>query len=192
MNHSTWDDEQLIAGVVAAQAECLGVLYDRYGRLVFSLAVRVLNDDGLAEEVTQDVFVLLWNKAFQYHAEQGKVITWLTRMARNRAIDVLRRRSVRPEGHQVGWADGISPDLQDPVEVEPQVVFEQERRRVIAAIEGLPVEQRRVLALAYYQGLSHHEIAEALQEPLGTVKTRLRLAMQKLRQALEHNSVAAP
>ncbi len=190
MTLTNWDDEQLIIGVASAQTEALAEIYDRYGRLVFSLALRVLDDESLAEEVTQDVFTQLWNKADQYRSAQGKVITWLTSMARNRSIDILRRRSVRPEGHQIGWADGTSPDLADPVEVEEQVELGQDRHRLLVAIHELPEEQRRVLALAYFQGYSHQEIADALQEPLGTVKTRLRLAMQKLRQALERDWVS--
>jgi RNA polymerase sigma-70 factor, ECF subfamily len=187
LTFTTWDDERLILGIAAAQTEALAVLYDRYGRLVFSLAVRVLNDEGLAEEVTQDVFTQCWNKAGQYRSEQGKVITWLTSMARNRSIDLLRRRSVRPEGHQVGWADGTSPDLPDPLDVEATVEVDQDRHRLLAAIAALPEEQKRVLALSYYQGMSHQEISTELGEPLGTVKTRLRLAMQKLRQTLERD-----
>ncbi len=190
MNLTTWDDEQLITGIASAQTEALAAIYDRYGRLVFSLALRILDDESMAEEVTQDVFTQLWSRASQYHSTQGKVITWLASMARNRSIDVLRRRNVRPEGHQIGWADGTSPDLTDPVEVEEQVEMDQDRRRVLLAIHGLPDEQRKVLALAYYQGFSHQQIADALQEPLGTVKTRLRLAMQKLRQALERDWVS--
>jgi RNA polymerase sigma-70 factor, ECF subfamily len=190
VNISSWDDEQLIISIASAQTEALAAIYDRYGRLVFSLALRVLNDESLAEEVTQDVFTQLWSRAGQYQAAQGKVITWISSMARNRSIDVLRRRNVRPEGHQIGWADGTSPDLTDPVEVEDQVEMGQDRRRVLRAIHDLPEEQRRVLALAYYQGLSHQQISDTLQEPLGTVKTRLRLAMQKLRQALERDWVS--
>jgi RNA polymerase sigma-70 factor (ECF subfamily) len=187
---STWDDEQLMVRIASAQTEALAEIYDRYGRLVFSLALRILDDESLAEEVTQDVFVQLWNKADQYRSAEGKVITWLTSMARNRSIDVLRRRAVRPEGHQIGWADGTSPDLADPVEVEEQVELDQDRHRLLGAISELPEEQRQVLALAYFQGYSHQEIANTLQEPLGTVKTRLRLAMQKLRQALERDWVS--
>jgi RNA polymerase sigma-70 factor (ECF subfamily) len=187
LTFTTWEDDRLITGIASAQTEALGVLYDRYGRLVYSLAVRILNDEGLAEEVTQDVFTQCWNKAGQYRSEQGKVITWLTSMARNRSIDLLRRRNVRPEGHQVGWADGTSPDLPDPLDVEAAVEVDQDRHRLLTAIAVLPDEQKRVLALSYFQGLSHQEISDTLGEPLGTVKTRLRLAMQKLRQTLERD-----
>ncbi len=192
MNQNTWDDEQLIAGVAGAQTDALAALYDRYGRLVFSVALRVLNDESQAEEVTQDVFIQLWNKVNLYHPEQGRLVTWLTSLSRNRSIDLLRRRSIRPEGHQVGWADGVSPDLEDPAAVEPEVDLHMERQRLISAIDTLPAEQKAVLSLAYFQELSHQQIADALGEPLGTVKTRLRLAMQKLRQALERDSVAFP
>ncbi len=191
MDYASWDDQQLIDGIAAADTGALGRLYDQYGRLVYSLAANILNDDALAEEVTQDVFVQIWNKATLYHSEQGKVISWLCSMARNRAIDILRRRAVRPEGHAAPWADGISPDLKDTVEVEQFVEHEQQKATLRRAIARLPIEQQEVLALAYFQGYSHPEIAETLRQPLGTIKTRLRLAMQKLRQALIEDSVSA-
>lgn len=190
MNFSALDDQALLRQIVAAQTAALSELYDRYGRLVFSLAVRIVGEAGLAEEITQDVFVQLWKKADTYHAEQGKVITWLTSFARHRAIDVLRRQSVRPEGHRVEWAEGVSPDLEDPVELESAIDLEQQKYRLRQALAELPEEQRRVLALAYFSGMSHQEIADAIHEPLGTVKTRVRLGMQKLRQILADQPIS--
>jgi len=175
--------------VASAQEDALSVLYDRYSRLVFSLAIRVLGDVALAEEVTQDVFIQLWTKASTYRAEQGKVSTWLGSVARYRAIDILRRQNVRPEGHRVDWAEGVSPDLEDGSHLEESVESDQDRKQVRKAIASLPAEQQAVLALAYFSGMSHQEIATALHEPLGTVKTRLRLGMQKLRNLLEPEPV---
>ncbi len=189
MNYSSLDDQSLLLQISSAQTAALAELYDRYGRLVFSLALRIVGETGLAEEITQDVFVQLWNKADSYRSEQGKVITWLTSFARYRAIDALRRQNVRPEGHRVEWADGLSPDLEDPIELESTIDLEQEKHRLRSALEELPEEQRRVLALAYFNGMSHQEIAAAMHEPLGTVKTRVRLAMQKLRQILADQPV---
>lgn len=175
------DDLGLIRGIARNEESALATFYDRYGRLVFSLALRILEDASLAEEVTQDVFLSLWNKAETYRPQQGKVITWLGSMARHRAIDVLRRQKVRPEGHRSDWDEDTIEPLQEDPHLEEQVAFAQLHEHVRRAVKALPGEQQQVLALAYYSGLSHQEIAIQLDQPLGTVKTRLRLAMQKLR-----------
>ena len=178
------DDESLIRLIRQAREGALGELYDRYSRLVFSLAANSVGDRATAEEITQDVFLRVWQRAGQYRADRGKVSTWLTGITRHRCIDQLRRRAVRAEKHSVTWAE-ISPGS-EPVGSGPDEAAAQtlERERVRAAVGGLPEEQRRVLALAYFQGLSQSRIAEVLDLPLGTVKTRVRLGMQKLRQAL--------
>lgn len=184
VNYRLWDDETLLARIAEAEAGALGELYDRYGRLIYSLAMNIVYDRSTAEEVTQDVFTELWRKAGQYHAEQGKVITWLAVIARNRAIDNLRRMNVRPEGHSVDWSEDIFPELHNPVTVEQSIELEQQKGLVRSALAQLPEEQRECLALAYFLGYSHQQISEALNEPLGTVKTRLRLAMRRLRHIL--------
>ena len=178
------DDEGLIQLIVQSCPEALSELYDRYGRMVFSLAVNTLGDAATAEEVTQDVFERVWERAGQYHAEQAKVSTWLTSIARHRAIDQLRRQGVRPEGQSVAWAD-LSPQA-EPSTAGPEqaAVLSIRRERVRAAVAQLPEEQKQVLALAYFKGYSQTEIAESLSLPLGTVKTRIRLAMEKLRALL--------
>ncbi|MCL4560501.1 MAG: sigma-70 family RNA polymerase sigma factor [Chloroflexi bacterium] len=174
----------LLARIADAEVGALGELYDRYGRLIYSLAMNIVYDSGIAEEVTQDVFIELWRKAGQYQSSQGKVITWLSTIARNRAIDNLRRMNVRPEGHRVGWSEDIFPNLHDPFDLEQSIELDQQKSLVHSALAQLPEEQRESLALAYFQGYSHQQISEALNEPLGTVKTRLRLAMRKLRDIL--------
>ena len=182
------EDSALLAAVARGQSAALGTLYDRYGRLVYSLAYHVTSDDGAAEEITQEVFLQVWHKAASYQADLGKVSTWLTSIARHRAIDSLRRRSSRPEGHRVDWEeseDGEEPELVDPLQVEAQVESSLENSSLRRAIAALPQEQRHTLALAYFNGLSHQEISDLTGEPLGTVKTRIRLAMTKLRQLLE-------
>lgn len=180
-----WDDARLLRAMAAGQMAALGALYDRYGRLAYSLAVNIVNDSALAEEITQDVFMQVWNAAGAYRAEMGKVSTWLTSITRYRSIDRLRRLRVRPEGHAQGWEDGEMPDLPDGMHVEAEVEAGQSQRQVRAAVAQLPVEQREALALAFFQGYTHQEIAAQLGEPLGTVKTRIRTAMQKLRRLLE-------
>jgi RNA polymerase sigma-70 factor (ECF subfamily) len=182
-NRASNEDIDLIRAIQNRHESALGELYDRYGRLVYSLAVRMVGEHNLAEEITQDVFVLVWHKAYTYQPDLGKVATWLTSMARNRTIDMLRRQKVRPEGHRAEWTDGTAADQLD-LKLETQVEHEQGVRRLHAAMASLPPEQLKVVAMAYFGGLSHQEIADALGDPLGTVKTRLRLGMQKLRTLL--------
>ncbi len=182
------DDELLLSKIANGQSAALGELYDRYGRLVFSLAYHIVNDSGLAEEITQEVFLQVWNKAASYQAELGKVSTWLTSVARHRAIDSLRRRSVRPEGNSADLDDSDEPGgpaWVDPLNVEAETELSLQNHSVRQAVAQLPKDQQHALALAYFQGLSHQEIARLTGEPLGTIKTRIRLAMQKLRQTLE-------
>ena len=190
LDYSVLDDETIISLIVQAQTGALSELYDRYGRLVFSLAVGSLGDQATAEEITQDVFLRVWQRAGQYRADRGKVSTWLTSIARNRAIDRLRRRSSRPEQFSVLWAE-VGPGDGLAVSGPAQVAeLTMERERVRAAISQLPVAQKRVLALAYFQGLTQSQISDALDLPLGTVKTRIRLGMEKLRQMLAEDGAA--
>jgi RNA polymerase sigma-70 factor (ECF subfamily) len=190
LDYSTLDDETLLQLIVQARAEALGELYDRYGRLVFSLALNSVGNPAAAEEITQDVFLRVWQHARQYRAGRAKVSTWLTSITRHRAIDQLRRRGSRPEQHSVAWAE-VVPDAEPTINgPEQAAALAMERERVRAAIARLSEEQKQVLALAYFQGLTHSQIAGALVLPLGTVKTRIRLGMQKLREMLKADQVA--
>ena len=191
LDYSTLDDETLVQLIVQARSEALGELYDRYGRLVFSLALSSVGNPATAEEITQDVFLRVWQRARQYRADRAKVSTWLTSITRHRAIDQLRRRGSRAEQHSLDWAElapGAEPALNGPEQATAQAL---ERARVRAAIAQLPEEQQQVLALAYLQGLTQSQIAEALDLPLGTVKTRIRLGMQKLRDRLQAEQMDA-
>jgi RNA polymerase sigma-70 factor (ECF subfamily) len=146
------------------------------------LAVYILGDPQAAEEVTQDVFLRIWENAGSYRMERAQVSTWLTSIARHRAIDILRRRGVRPEGHSVTWddlnlADVPKLDGRNPEETADQILL---RERVQQAIHTLPIEQQTALKMAFFYGYSHSQIAEQLGEPLGTIKTRIRMAIQKL------------
>jgi len=184
MDYSRYDDETLLTLIARASENALGELYDRYSRLVYSVALNALADPSQAEEITQDVFVRVWENAKTYRADQGRVATWLTSITRNRAIDVFRRSRVRRENLYISWdeADSLHPPASQDVEVEAELA--QRQRQVRRAVAQLPEEQQQALGLAFFQGLSHSEIAQALDEPLGTIKTRIRLAMQKLRQLL--------
>jgi RNA polymerase sigma-70 factor, ECF subfamily len=194
---SAVDDKSLLAAIAdcqrdgartqekeAAATAAISELYDRYGRLVFSLAVQIVGESSVAEEITQDVFVQVWNKADSFRPESGKVITWLSSVARYRAIDVFRRQNVRPEGHYINLDDSLLYEEDKNARVEPIVDLLMERQRARRALQLLPPDQRKVLMLAYFQGLTQQQISEVLKEPLGTVKTRIRLAMQKLKQIL--------
>jgi RNA polymerase sigma-70 factor, ECF subfamily len=169
----------------AAATAAISELYDRYGRLVFSLAVKIVGESTVAEEITQDVFVQIWNKADTFRPESGKVITWLSSVARYRAIDVLRRQNARPEGHHISLDDGFFEEDKE-ADVVPAVELLLEHQRVRRALQDLPPDQRIALNLAYFQGLTQQQISEKLNEPLGTIKTRIRLGMQKLRQTLAY------
>lgn len=175
--------------IAIAQEQALGALYDRYSRLVYSMALNATGDSGLAEEITQDVFLRVWGKAETYKPEQGKVVTWMSSITRYRAIDLIRQRGIRPEGNRLDWAEDDALNLPDSVNIESEVEVSQRRQRVHKALAQLPPEQRQALAYAFFQGYSHSQIAEALREPLGTVKTRIRLAMQKLRQILYEDNL---
>jgi RNA polymerase sigma-70 factor (ECF subfamily) len=182
------NDESLLAAIVNGQSAALGTLYDRYARLVFSLAVNMINDEAVAEEITQDVFLQVWKKSATYQNEHGKVAAWLTGITRHRAIDILRRKGSRPEGHLLDWTRMVEePDLPDgEIPVENQIELKQQGLGIRQAISDLPLEQQQVVEMAYFHGLTQEEIALQTGEPLGTVKTRIRLAMQKLRNQLSY------
>jgi RNA polymerase sigma-70 factor (ECF subfamily) len=179
------EDQRALERVAAGDSGGLGTLYDRHGRSVYSLALRILGDEGDAEEVAQDVFAQAWRRAGQYDQSRGTVAAWLLVMARTRAIDRIRARRVRPEG-RVHEDDGLT--LQQLPATDPDVASEmmaaERGLRVRRALEELPFLQRVAIELAYYEGLSQREIAERLEQPLGTVKTRMRLGLLKLRDAL--------
>ncbi len=184
-SESQAEDQRSLQRVAAGDSGGLGALYDRHGRAVYSLALRILGDEGDAEEVTQDVFAQAWRRAGQYDESRGTVAAWLLVMARTRAIDRFRARRVRPEG-RVHEDDGLT--LQQLPATNPDVASElmaaERGQRVRRALEELPFLQRVAIELAYFEGLSQREIAERLEQPLGTVKTRMRLGLLKLRDAL--------
>jgi RNA polymerase sigma-70 factor (ECF subfamily) len=152
------------------------------------VAINVVGDAETAEEITQDVFVRAWEGAHTYRPEMARVSSWLISITRHRSIDELRRRSVRPERARVDWPEDLGLDSMEGLPAvdgpEEELDTGLQARGIRLAVANLPTEQRRVLALAFFQGLSHSEIAGVLGEPLGTVKSRIRLAMMKLRDAL--------
>ncbi len=184
MNYHTLDDHALIELMQREDAAALGELYDRYGRLVFSLAQHIVGDAASAEEITQDVFVRVWEKARSYDGSRARVATWLTRIARNRSIDVLRHRRARADYQTIDWDGLLSEIMSEETNPEKMAIHSLRRQQVQAALQQLPESQRKVLFLAYFYGMTQREIADYLEQPLGTVKTRIRLGMQKLRTLL--------
>jgi RNA polymerase sigma-70 factor (ECF subfamily) len=188
MDYTRFDDEALLRLIARAQENALGELYDRYNRLVYSVALNALGDPARAEEVTQEVYLRVWEKAETYRAEQGRVATWLAGIARNHSIDLFRRGQARKQNLHISWDEVESLDPLGPDNVEQQADVEGRQRRVRWAVAQLPEDQKQALGLAFFRGLSHADIAQALGEPLGTVKTRIRLGMQKLRALLQDES----
>ena len=185
MDYTQLKDEILLHLIASSQENALSELYDRYSRLVYSVALNTLSDPGRAEEVTQDVFVRVWEKAKTYDAAQGRVVSWLTSIARHRSIDLFRQSRSRHINMDISWQEAESVDLPDGQNVEWEVDLAQRQQRIRHAVAQLPDEQKKALGLAFFHGLSHPEIAATLGEPLGTVKTRIRLGMQKLRTILQ-------
>jgi RNA polymerase sigma-70 factor (ECF subfamily) len=162
--------------------DALAEIYDRHGRLVYSLAFRILRDQSDAEDVVQDVFSQAWRQASRYDASRGSVLGWLLTLTRSRAIDRLRGRRSRPEPSTDETALNSIPDPAAPADVQAASAAQATHLR--AALDGLTVLQRVAIELAFYEGLTHAEIAERLELPLGTVKTRIRQGLLKLRDRL--------
>jgi RNA polymerase sigma-70 factor (ECF subfamily) len=175
------DDVTLIRLLTRRQVDAISELYDRYGRMVFSLAMNSIGDAAVAEEIVQDVFMRVWEKASTYDAGIAKVSTWLTSITRYRIIDEFRRGKRRPDKVSVSWTDLSPEDSPYSSGPEEEVELSLQNKILRKALNTLSIGEREALALAYFKGYSHSEIAEHLGIPLGTVKTRIRLAMQKLR-----------
>lgn len=178
-------DDSLMERMALGDGRALELLYDRYHVLVYSVALRVVRDEMLAEDIVQEVFVRLWRRPRSYDPARGRFLSWLMSVTRNRAIDEVRRvtRRLRIEERRQDAAEQVrSTDRLDAPELAAAIG--DERREVRAALATLPEAQRRVLELAYFDGLTQSEIAALTDTPLGTVKTRTRLAMDRLRQRL--------
>jgi RNA polymerase sigma-70 factor, ECF subfamily len=174
-DHDTSDD-LLLERVRGSSQQAMADIFDRYGGMVYSVALRVLKDPGQAEDVMQEIFFQLWRKPAAFVEGRGSLSGWLMVIARNRAIDTIRRRKPTDSSDNV-----VLPSNTDLAsETERNVLME----RVRDVLKNLPQEQQKSLELAYFEGLSHSEIAERTGDALGTVKTRIRLALIGLRKAL--------
>jgi RNA polymerase sigma-70 factor (ECF subfamily) len=180
-NDQAGEDRRLMSRVAGGDADALGELYDHYGRVVFGLIYRMLGSPESAEEVAQNAFHSVWRQAAAYRPERGSVRNWLLAIARNAAIDWRRSKFGRLERET---AIDESLALVDDLRVEDRVIANLRAERVRAALASLPREQREVLSLAFWAGLSQSEIAARTGTPLGTVKSRVRLGMARLREWL--------
>ena len=176
-------EEILLERVSAGDSQALAELYDRFSGMLLGLATKILGDRSDAEDVLQEVFVQVWRQAGRYRRGRSSVSTWLVLITRSRSIDRLRSRNVKRRTALAAHRE--EPSAHTSPEGVRIVLRDERRKRLSGALAELPEKQRKVLEMAYYQGLTQREIAEATETPLGTVKTRTLLAMRKLRQTLE-------
>lgn len=168
-------DAMLVSAIRSGDEQAMEQLYERYSPVVYSVALRVLGDTAAAEDVLQEVFMQLWRRPDVFDASRGSLPGWLAVIARNRAIDSLRKR--RPESDITEVVVAVEPDLASGAE------WSRVLEKVRGALRGMPALQRSALEMAFFEGLTHIEIAEKTGEPLGTVKTRIRAGLMTLRKA---------
>jgi len=182
LDYAATSDERLVLALEGRDERALETLYDRYGDYVYSVCLRMVGDVQLAEDLSQEVFLRLWRRPDLYDQSRGRFLTWLLSIARNRAIDERRSR-----GRRFRFESPPSSTAEEMLEAAPTsderdvAVVSEERVIVQRALAALPPEQRLAIQLAYFGGYTQQEIAQGLHQPLGTVKTRIRLGLQKLR-----------
>jgi RNA polymerase sigma-70 factor (ECF subfamily) len=180
-------DRDLVTRAAAGEERAIAGLYDRYGQVLYAVAYRIVGERADAEEVVLDAFAQAWREAPRFEASRGSVAGWLTMIARSRALDLVRARSRRDRiTTTAASARPDAPLAMGERRPDPAAGIDhaERRREVRQALDSLSAPQRQAIELAYYEGLSQSEIAERLEEPLGTIKTRIRLGMQRLREAL--------
>jgi RNA polymerase sigma-70 factor, ECF subfamily len=180
-------DVELVERLQRRDPQALAELYDRYGRLAYSLIVRVVRDGALAEDLVQETFLRVWNRAQGFDAQRGALGPWLLAVARNRAIDYLRSASGR-ERNALELEEVDHPSLY--TDMERDILASDKARMIRAALEKLAPKQREVIELAYFEGLTQTEMAERMGQPLGTVKTWVRTALKNLREEFGEAVVA--
>lgn len=183
-------DEELMQLVYRGATDAFEVIYDRHADAAYSLAYRICLRRPVAEDVTQEAFLSLWRSRARYDRARGSVRSWILGIVHNRAIDAVRRRRVRDRGEMLD--EQIESRLIAPERTDAQFARREEAREVRDALEQLPSEQSRVIELAYFGGMTHMQIASLLDEPVGTVKGRMRLGLAKMRIALGPAEEAVP
>jgi len=182
-------DETLVIQVARGNSTALEVLYDRYASTVLGISLKVIGDQALAEDVLQETFWRVWQSAGTYQSQRGPFTGWLLRIARNLSIDAYRRRNMRPQ--TISGAEGSDPILEETPDPDTNVADQAQsilkNRQIRKALAALPTVQRQVIEMAYFYGMTRQEIAEATGEALGTIHTRARLALQKLRGEFERD-----
>jgi RNA polymerase sigma-70 factor (ECF subfamily) len=181
-------DEEVMVLLRDGSPDAFEVFYDRHGGAAYSLAYRIAGDRTVAEDITQEAFMSIWRSRTRFDRERGSVRAWVLGIVHHRAIDALRRNS----GHQrrQASAEGIEERFEAPERTEVEVARRDEAAEVREAIGGLPGDQQEVVRLAYFGGFTHTQIAEMLDTPVGTVKGRMRLGLEKLRRALAPEGAA--
>ena len=176
------DDRELAERLKRRDQQAMGDLYDRYGRLAYALIYRIVKDNGIAEDLMQETFLRVWNRAAAFDSDKGSLGAWVMTVARNRAIDYIRsvQNRMRENIYELDASD--NPVLFTTIEAS--ILNSDRARRLKQAFESLSANQRLVIELAYYEGLSQTEMAERIKQPLGTVKTWCRTALLKLREEL--------
>ena len=180
-------DEELMQLVAEDDSAAFAIVYERHADVACSLAFRMCDKRAVAEDVVQEAFLSLWRSAAGYDPVRGSVRTWVLGIVHHRAIDALRRGVAQDRGRVSD--EGIEEQLEAAEHTEQEVGRRDEAREIRAALEGLPPEQSRVIELAYYGGLTHSEIAAMLDTPVGTIKGRMRLGLQKMRSQLRSEGV---
>jgi RNA polymerase sigma-70 factor (ECF subfamily) len=179
-------DPNLLALVAKGDQQAFSQLYDHSSTLLFTLAVRILGNREEAAELLQDVYLEVWRKVSRYDVGRGTPVAWLVTLTKSRAIDRLRARAARGYRATTSLEAGTAMQVADPSPSPLETQADQELRIAVGtAVAGLPQAQQQAIELAYYEGLSHAEIAQRLNQPLGTVKTRIKLGMSKLRDGLQ-------
>jgi RNA polymerase sigma-70 factor, ECF subfamily len=175
-------DEEVMQLVADGNPRAFELIYDRHGGAAFSLAYRMVGNRVAAEDTTQEAFLSIWRSRLRYDQSRGSVRTWVLGIVHNRAIDTLRRGAVHDRRQEA--MEGVEERFEAPERTDIEAARREEARSVRGALDTLPEEQRRTIELAYFGGFSHSQIADLLDEPVGTVKGRMRLGLDKLRRQL--------
>src|SRR5918996_889818 len=181
-------DEEMMQLIQAGTPRAFELLYDRHGGAAFSLAYRMVGNRVTAEDITQEAFLSIWRSRLRYDQARGSVRTWVLGIVHNRTIDALRRSMVHDRRRET--MEGIEERQEAPERTEVEAARREEARSIRDALDTLPDEQRKTIELAYFGGFSHSQIAELLNEPVGTIKGRMRLGLDKMRRQLSEGYAA--